>query len=108
MSELTQKTIFLALVTILIILFMTRCCNTFIKCNENYSPFKNTGGITSEYSGYNYLDEYNDQQYYKFNPWIYPTPTSYIRLLYGEERKNAKYLEDMRKKMIKKMNHTNY
>ena len=82
----TQKTLFIAIVLPLSILVLAWWYDTFIRCNESFSPFKNTGGIPSEYSGYVYLDEYNTQQYYKMNPWIYPTPTSYIRQLYAAER----------------------
>lgn len=93
-----QKTLMIAILLPLTILVIVWWYDRFIRCNETYSPFKNTGGISDDYSNYTYLDEYETQQYYKMNPWIYPTPTSYIRQLYSEERKAEMAEVEKRKK----------
>jgi len=97
----SQQTVFFVLITILIFVVARWWWkNSYRICNENYSPFRNTGGIDSDHTGYTYLDEYSNQQFYKNNPWVYPTPTSYTRLLYKYERENNRYLEEQRKKIL--------
>ena len=59
---------------------------------ENYSPYRRTGGCLPR-TGYNYLDAYEQEDYYRNYPYIYPTPTNYIRTLYAERRAENAFLK---------------
>lgn len=80
-------------VWILVWLTQRRCYYCQNKCyecedhrdRETFSPYRNTGGCPSQ-TGYNYLDEY-EQDYYQSHRQIYPTSTNYIRALYDQRRK---------------------
>lgn len=67
--------------------------------HEDFSPYRGTGGIYSNYTGYKYLDDYTDKDIYQYNPWIYPS-FSYDKLLFKYERENNEYLEKKRKIML--------
>ena len=49
--------------------------------HENYSPYRHTGGCPPR-TGYNYLDQYEQEDYYKKYPYLYPTPQNYIKNMY--------------------------
>ena len=55
---------------------------TDTKNTESYSPYRGTGGCGYK-TGYNYLDVYDQQDYYTKYPYIYPTPLSYTTAWYG-------------------------
>lgn len=97
-----REILFVAIIACFIFIILRWLYVKKMNC-ENYSPFRDTGGIFSKYTGYNYLDDYEHQQYYENNPWIYPTPTNYYRKLYSNERKNRKYLEEQRQNMLKNL-----
>jgi hypothetical protein len=99
----SQQILFIALIACSIFIILNWWYVRKMSCNENYSPFRDTGGIFSKHTGYNYLDDYEYKQYYGTNPWIYPTPTNYYRQLYKNERENLKYLEEQRMKMLKNL-----
>ena len=65
---------------------------------ENYSPYRGTGGCSQSLK-WAYLDEYDNQDYYMTHPFVYPSPTNYVKALYSDVRKNNKFLEEQRKKM---------
>lgn len=44
---------------------------------EGFLPFRHTGACPPR-TGYNYLDAYEQEQYYKKFPYIYPTPQTYV------------------------------
>jgi len=72
------------------------CKNDCRKCKEDFSPFRRTGGCPPR-TGWTYLDEYEQEQYYKQYPYIYPTPTSYTRRWYANRRAENQFLEQQKK-----------
>lgn len=66
---------------------------------EGFSPYRRTGGCPSG-TGWNYLDAYEDQEYYRKYPYIYPTPTNYIRALFKGRRAQNKFQEKQYKKTV--------
>jgi hypothetical protein len=65
---------------------------------EGYSPYRNTGGCPNS-TGWTYQDSYDQEDWYRKYPYIYPTPTNYYRDWYANRRANSRYLESLRKKM---------
>lgn len=80
------------------------CQNQCWKCDENssskegYSPYRNTGGCSSR-TGWTYLDRYDQEDFYRKYPYVYPTPTNYVRQWYANRRANDNFLESVRGKM---------
>ena len=76
------------------------CKNDCWKCNdkEDYSPYRDTGGCPSR-TGWTYLDSYAQEDFYRKYPYIYPTPTNYVRDWYANRRANYRFLESLRGKM---------
>ena len=69
--------------------------------NEAYMPFRRTGGCPPR-TGFSYLDAYEQQDYYRKHPWIYPTPVSYTTAWYNNRRKlNESLDKDWMKTYIK-------
>lgn len=52
---------------------------------EGYSPFRHTGGCPPR-TGRTYLDAYEQQDYYRKYPYVYPTPHTYITNWYAARR----------------------
>ena len=67
---------------------------------EKYSPFRRTGGCPPR-TGYNYLDAYEQEQYYLQYPYVYPTPQSYVTAWYADRRQEGIY-ENALKKQVEK------
>jgi len=61
--------------------------------NENFSPYRGTSSCPPR-TGYTYLDAYEQGDYYKNYPYIYPTPSSYITEWYDLKRKELGYNSD--------------
>lgn len=59
---------------------------------ESFSPYRRTGGCPPR-TGYNYLDAYEQEDYYQKYPYIYPTPTNYVRALYTKRREQNAFIE---------------
>ena len=72
------------------------CQNKCYECDdkdvETYSPYRRTGGCPPR-TGWNYLDAYEQEDYYKNYPYIYPTPTNYTRALYKGRRAEHDFIE---------------
>ena len=99
----SQEILFIAIIACFIFIILNWWYVRKMNCNEKFSPFRDTGGIFSKYTGYDYLDNYEYKQYYETHPWIYPAPTNYYRQLYKNERDNLKYLENLRSKILKNL-----
>ncbi|MDX1472410.1 MAG: hypothetical protein R3213_13000, partial [Flavobacteriaceae bacterium] len=87
--------IFLILgVFVLMWLLQRRCDYCKETCNqkEDYSPYRRTGGCPPR-TGNTYLDAYEQEEYYRKYPYIYPTPTNYVRALYGNKRAEMDFIE---------------
>ena len=95
----SQKILLFVLLTclVLIVLLWQRGMK-----HEGFSPYRGTGGISGIITGYKYLDEYSDKDWYEMNPWIYPS-ISYDNLLFKYQRENNKYLEEKRKIMLENL-----
>lgn len=52
---------------------------------EGYSPYRRTGGCSPR-TGWTYLDAYEQQDYYRKYPYVYPTPVSYTTAWYAGRR----------------------
>lgn len=61
--------------------------------NEKFSPYRGTGSCPPR-TGYTYLDVYEQGDYYKNYPYIYPTPRSYTTNWYDLKRKEMEYNSD--------------
>lgn len=99
----SQKILLFVLITCLVFFVVLYVNNK----NEKFSPYRNTGGIYESNSGFNYLDEYSDKDWYEMNPWIYPSD-GYYNLLFKYQRENNKYLEEKRKLMLKNLGNIPY
>lgn len=58
--------------------------------NERFSPYRGTGNCPPR-TGYTYLDSYEQEDYYKNYPYIYPTPNSYTTEWYKLKRDELNY-----------------
>lgn len=65
---------------------------------EKYSPYRYTTGCPSAVR-WEYHKEYDNEDYYKKYPYIYPTPTNYVKAWYAGMRANNKFLVEKIKKM---------
>ena len=94
-SNLSQWLVVISIVLIVIgfILFLT---GSIIK--ENYSPYRYTTGCPSAVR-WEAHKEYDNEDYYKKYPYIYPTPTNYVKAWYAGMRANNKFLVEQRRKM---------
>ena len=91
MSGSSQNTLLWVLVLVVGVFIvwwlLTSSCNS-----ESYSPYRDTGGCPI-CSGKTYLDAYYQSDYYRKYPYIYPTPTNYVRALYKGVRAEEKFRE---------------
>jgi len=78
-----------------IIIIAAIICFCVSKTSEGYSPFRHTGGCPPR-TGYNYLDAYEQQDYYMKYPYIYPTPVSYTTAWYAGRRAEDRSYEQAR------------
>lgn len=65
---------------------------------EDFSPYRRTGGCPPR-TGWNYLDAYEQEDYYQNYPYIYPTPTNYTRSLYTGRRAEHAFIEAERHRL---------
>jgi len=85
---------FVAVLFILAVLYLG------FKTREGYNPYEYRSGIVTKNSGkfiqpqltgWHYLDQYLGKDYYLQNPWVYPTPNSYITEWFrGRREKSVK------------------
>nr|QBK86532.1 MAG: hypothetical protein LCMAC102_03270 [Marseillevirus LCMAC102] len=92
----SQKFLFLVLISAFIFVWFLRC-----KCqnNETYSPYRRTGGCPPR-TGHNYLDAYEQEDYYRKYPYVYPTPQSYTTALYAGRRQLNRSLKAQKEKIL--------
>lgn len=97
----TQKFFIWGIIIIFAIFVIYRFAKGKCLCSnqEGFSPYRRTGGCPVR-TGWNYLDAYEDQEYYRKYPYIYPTPTNYIRDLYKGRRAQNKFQEKQHEKVI--------
>lgn len=92
----------LLILTIIVVMWLFRGCESsrsrYRNSTEGYSPYRRTGGCPPR-TGWTYLDAYEQEDYYRKYPYIYPTPTSYTRAWYKLRRKNANLLEQERQRI---------
>ena len=65
---------------------------------EKYSPYRYTAGCPTAVRWESHK-EYDNEDYYKKYPYIYPTPTNYVKAWYAGMRANNKFLVEKIKKM---------
>ena len=74
----------LLIVSVYILMWLAN--NNRLQCSpEGYMPYRNTGNCPPR-TGYNYLDAYEQSDYYKKYPYVYPTPPSYTRNIFKYRR----------------------
>jgi len=69
-----EKIIFIVIISVVII------CIYISKNQEMYSPYRSQKNCFR--TGYNYLDAYTQNDFYKKYPRIYPNPPNYYKQLY--------------------------
>ena len=115
MKEDTNQKFFLSgiliILGVIILIWLLRrkcdyCKNGCWKCKEGYSPYRRTGDCPPR-SGWTYLDAYEQEDYYKKYPYIYPTPTNYWKEWYANRRANYRFLESLRGRMKEELLKTN-
>lgn len=78
----TQQFLLVGVCLILLVFVLT----WVLGCSrEGYSPFRRTGGCPPR-TGWNYLDAYEQGDYYNKYPYVYPTPVSYTTAWYAGRR----------------------
>jgi len=69
-------------ISLVVLLYIIVVAIQTAKYQEGYSPYREI--IEKECN--TQPDAYNSQDYYIFHPFIYPTPTNYIRQVYADRR----------------------
>ena len=78
--------IFLIVAVFVMMAMLKKKCDYCKSSSESYSPYKGMGSYIPK-TGYNYLDVYEQEDYYKKHPFIYPTPLSYTTSWYKGRNK---------------------
>lgn len=89
MIQTTSLTVIIILIILILIVFIFWNNSK----NEKFSPYRGTNNCPPR-TGYTYLDAYEQEDYYKNYPYIYPTPSSYTTEWYDLKRKDLDYNSD--------------